>query len=77
MKFTVLISKGEEFLIGRIKEIPSVMTQGETINEVMENISDALSLYAQDSFESLPQDDQFIEDEIYGAIISTKELEFA
>ncbi|MCE7072084.1 type II toxin-antitoxin system HicB family antitoxin [Dyadobacter sp. CY327] len=52
MKFTVLISKGEEFLIGRIKEIPSVMTQGETINEVMENISDALSLYAQDSFES-------------------------
>lgn len=77
MKFTVLISKGEEFLIGRIREIPSVMTQGETINEVMENISDALSLYAQDSFESLPQDDQFIEDEIYGAIISTKELEFA
>jgi predicted RNase H-like HicB family nuclease len=53
MKFTVLISQGDEFLIGRIKEIPSVMTQGETINDVMENIDDALSLYTQDSLESI------------------------
>ena len=77
MKFTVLISQGEEFLIGRIKEIPSVMTQGETVKDVMENINDALSLYAQDSIENLVPDDQFIDDEIYGAIISTKELDFA
>jgi hypothetical protein len=35
------------------KEIPSVMTQGATINDVMENINNALSLYAQDSLESI------------------------
>lgn len=77
MKFTVLISQGEEFLIGRIKEIPSVMTQGDTIQDVMENINDALSLYAQDSLESIIPNDQVIDDEFYGAVISTKELEFA
>ena len=77
MKFTVLISQGDEFLIGRIKEIPSVMTQGDTIQDVMENINDALSLYAQDSLESIIPNDQFIDDEVYGAVISTEELEFA
>jgi len=77
MKFTVLISQGEEFLIGRIKEIPSVMTQGDTIQDVMENINDALSLYAQDSLESIIPNEPFIDDEVYGAVISTEELEFA
>lgn len=33
MKLTILFSKGEEFFIGSIKEIPSVLTQGETIEE--------------------------------------------
>ena len=77
MKLTVLISQGDAFLIGRIKEIPAVMTQGETISDVMENISDALSLFAQDSLENIVSSDQSVEDEIYGALISTRELEFA
>ncbi|MCF0052772.1 type II toxin-antitoxin system HicB family antitoxin [Dyadobacter sp. LJ53] len=77
MKVTVLISQGDELLIGRVKEIPAVMTQGKTINDVMDNISDALSLYAQDSFENIVSNDQSVEDEIYGTLISTKELEFA
>ncbi|MCF0060038.1 type II toxin-antitoxin system HicB family antitoxin [Dyadobacter chenwenxiniae] len=77
MKVTVLISQGDEFLIGRVNEIPAVMTQGKTINDVMDNISDALSLYAQGSFENMVFNDQSVEDEIYGTLISTKELEFA
>ena len=45
MKLTIAIAKGEEFYIGTIKEIPSVITQGETIEETRENLMDALDLY--------------------------------
>lgn len=33
MKLTIVISKGDENFIGRIKEIPGVITQGTTIEE--------------------------------------------
>jgi predicted RNase H-like HicB family nuclease len=46
---TLVIEKGNSgFLIGQIKEIPEVLTQGETIEEVKENILDALELYLED-----------------------------
>ena len=45
MKLTIAIAKGEEFYIGTIKEIPSVITQGVTIDETRENVLDALALY--------------------------------
>lgn len=45
MKLTLTIAKGEEFYIGTIKEIPSVITQGSTIDETRENVMDALALY--------------------------------
>ena len=48
MKLTLLITQGSNFLIGSIKEIPSVLTQGTTISEVKENILDALELYLED-----------------------------
>ncbi len=49
MKLTVKISEGNnDFLIGQLKEIPSVLTQGKTVEEVKENIMDALELYLQD-----------------------------
>lgn len=48
MKLTIVISKGEEFFIGTIKEIPSVLSQGETIAEAKENVLDALNLYLED-----------------------------
>lgn len=47
MKLTLVISKGEEFFIGTIKEIPGVITQGESIKETKENIMDALGLYLE------------------------------
>jgi len=49
MKLTAIISKGKNgFLIGRIKEIPEVFTQGKTIEETKGNIIDALELYLED-----------------------------
>lgn len=48
MKLTILISKGEEFFVGTIKEIPAVISQGSTIEEAKENVLDALELYLED-----------------------------
>lgn len=48
MKLTIVISKGEEFFLGTIKEIPAVLTQGSTIEETKENVLDALELYLED-----------------------------
>ena len=51
MKITLLITQGSNFLIGSIKEIPAVLTQGTTILEVKENILDALELYLEDIYQ--------------------------
>lgn len=48
MKLTIVISKGKDFFIGTIKEIPAVLTQGETIEETKSNVLDALELYLED-----------------------------
>lgn len=48
MKLTLVITKGDEYFIGAIKEIPSVITQGETIEEAKLNVLDALELYLTD-----------------------------
>ena len=48
MKLTLLITQGSDFLIGSIKEIPTILTQGRSISEVKENILDALELYLED-----------------------------
>lgn len=44
---TLRISKGEDFFLGTIKEIPEVITQGKTIEETKENILDALQIYLE------------------------------
>jgi predicted RNase H-like HicB family nuclease len=48
MKLTIVITKGEEFFIASIKEIPAVITQGKTVEEAKENVMDALKLYLED-----------------------------
>ena len=48
MKLTVVVTQGKEFLIGTFKEIPAVLTQGRTVDEVKENLLDALDLYLDD-----------------------------
>ena len=55
MTLTLIIKQGKNaFLIGQIKEIPAVLTQGKTIDEVKENIKDALELYLEDMREEKP-----------------------
>ena len=48
MKLTIIITKGEEFFVSTIKEIPAVLSQGETVEEAKANVLDALELYLED-----------------------------
>ena len=48
MKLTIVVTKGEEFFLASIKEIPAVLTQGKTIEEAKGNVIDALKLYLDD-----------------------------
>lgn len=49
MKLTLIITKGENgFFVGQLKEIPSVISQGKTEDELVENIKDALEFYLED-----------------------------
>ena len=67
MKFTLKIIKGNnDYLVGQIKEIPSVLTQGKTIDEVTENIVDALELYMKDMREEKvsEKEDLILEEEL-------------
>jgi predicted RNase H-like HicB family nuclease len=49
MKYTLVIKKGQNgFLIGQLKELPEVFTQGATLDELKENIVDALEMHFED-----------------------------
>ena len=68
MKLTLIITDGEEYFIGMIKEIPAVLTQGNSVGEVKENLLDALELYLQDMREeSVSQKIVYQEDLIFAA----------
>lgn len=67
MKLTISISKGQEFFIGTIKEIPSVISQGATIEEAKENVLDALELYLED----------MQQEKIFDNIVLEEDLKFA
>ena len=50
MKLTLVIKKGKSgYLIGQLKELPAVFTQGLTVEEVKVNIADSLELYLEDN----------------------------
>ena len=40
-KLTMLYLKGEKFWLGKLMEHPEIMTQGESVEELEENIKDA------------------------------------
>ncbi len=67
MKLTIVISKGEEFFIGTIKEIPAVVTQGSTIEETKGNVLDALKLYLEDMQDDDNDDNKVFEENLYFA----------
>jgi len=54
--FTLEYWMEEGWFVGRLKEIPSVFSQGETLEELEENIQDAYGLMIEDEtipFESI------------------------
>ncbi len=58
MKLTIVIKKGRSgFLIGQFKEFPDVFTQGKTVDEVKENILDALDMFLEETREKFDPDD--------------------
>ena len=46
MDYTILIHKDEKsgWYIGKCIQVPGAMSQGETLDELMENMKDAISL---------------------------------
>lgn len=52
-KLKTIYWKGEKFLIGKLLEHPEIMTQGETLEELEENIKDAYRLM---TMEDVPED---------------------
>ena len=64
MKLTLIVKKGQNgFLIGQIKEMPAVFTQGLTLEELRENIADALDMYLEDVRESYKPDGEMLQEE--------------
>jgi predicted RNase H-like HicB family nuclease len=47
-KMTMVYWKGDQFWLGKLLEHPEIMTQGETLDELEENIKDAYLLMAMD-----------------------------
>ncbi len=64
MKLTIVISKGEDFYIGTIKEIPAVLTQGSSIEEAKQNVLDALQIYLEDMQSEKNDDNKVFEEDL-------------
>jgi len=64
MKLTLIVKKGQNgYLIGQIKELPAVFTQGLTIEELRENIADVLEMYLEDVRERYQPDGEMLQEE--------------
>ena len=47
-KLKMIYWQGERFWVGKLIEYPDIMTQGETLDELEENMKDAYMLMAMD-----------------------------
>lgn len=57
MDLTILVEKGEDgFYVGQIQEYPPVMSQGKTLDELKENLKDALTLFLEVQKEQIEKD---------------------
>lgn len=63
--FTLEYWQDEGWFIGRLKEVPGVFSQGETLEELERNVKDAYGLMMAE--EELPEND---------LRVNTKELQF-
>ncbi|MDZ4860011.1 MAG: type II toxin-antitoxin system HicB family antitoxin [Candidatus Hydrogenedentes bacterium] len=57
-QLTMIYWKGEHFWLGKFLELPDIMTQGETLEELEENMRDA---YRMMVLEDVPEDYQMKE----------------
>ena len=57
-KITLIYWKGDKFWLGKLLEYPEIMTQGETLEELEENIKEAFILM---NMEDVPSDYQIKE----------------
>jgi predicted RNase H-like HicB family nuclease len=66
MKYTLVIKQGQDgFLIGQLKELPAVFSQGLTVSELKKNIADVIQMYFEDMRERYnPQGVMIKEEEI-------------
>jgi len=56
MKFTLVYGKDDGWFVGRLQEIPGVISQGETLEELKENIADAYKMVVEDAMDlSVPE----------------------
>jgi len=52
--FTLEYWVDEGWFVGRLKEVPGVFSQGQTLEELKENILDAYNLMIEEEEEALP-----------------------
>lgn len=56
--FTLEYWKDNDWFVGRLKEVPSVFSQGETLSKLEENIREAFSLVISDTETGIPAEKQ-------------------
>jgi len=69
MKFTAIIEQGEDgWFVGQVEELPAAVSQGRTIEELKDNLLDAIKLL-------LDTNKEITEKEYSGKTIIKEELE--
>ena len=59
MKLTALIEKSDDgWYVGQVEEMPAVISQGLSIEEVKENLADAVKLLLETNREILEKDNE-------------------
>ena len=53
-QFTLEYWKDDDWYVGRLKEVPGVFSQGETLEELEENVKDAYRVMMEDDTVILP-----------------------
>ena len=53
-RFTLQYWQDDGWYVGKLKEVPGVFSQGETLKELEENIADAYRLVMEDASEPAP-----------------------
>ena len=62
--YTLTYWLDEGWYVGKIREIPGVFSQGETLEDLIENIKDAYSLMMEENLEDIAANSNNIEIEL-------------